>query len=455
MKTKNKMLAVVEIAIVLCSVFLVAMPAIAADQNQTMQKVSASASTITTASEDDYVLGVYGNANEDDTIDMRDLTYVKLIFFGKKPETELADAKYDGKINPLDFIQIKLIIVGREKELTYEDLFGEAETVCKPVNRIVIGYYDRAEMLQTLDANDKVVGIDKSTKKKSSFFSELSNLPIAGDPFKPNYEAILSLHADVYMPYLTSVTYNIEKKKECKEKLPSVTIVCLDMGHDIENFPKQVRTLGYILDRQNEAEEFIDFYKGIVNKIKSRTEAISEDEKPRVYVEFHQPYFAVLWLEPCDLAGGRNIGADLGKKSFTKVDPEWVIEQTPDFIIKKASAGFDYEMDDPSDAATQREEYFSRSELANVNAVKSKRVYIIASTHLTIGPGHLIGAVYMAKLFHPNLFEDLDPEAIHQEYLARFHHLDYDLDEHGVFVYPPIEIDGGLAGIPDRYKGQI
>jgi hypothetical protein len=105
MKTKNKMLAVVEIAIVLCSVFLVAMPAIAADQNQTMQKVSASASTITTASEDDYVLGVYGNANEDDTIDMRDLTYVKLIFFGKKPETELADAKYDGKINPLDFIQ--------------------------------------------------------------------------------------------------------------------------------------------------------------------------------------------------------------------------------------------------------------------------------------------------------------------------------------------------------------
>jgi hypothetical protein len=108
MKTKNKQLAVVEIAIVLCSVFLVAIPAIATEQ--TMQEVSAC--TVTTASEDDYVLGIYGNANEDDTIDMRDLTYVKLIFFGKKPETELADAKYDGKINPLDFIQIKLIIVG-------------------------------------------------------------------------------------------------------------------------------------------------------------------------------------------------------------------------------------------------------------------------------------------------------------------------------------------------------
>jgi iron complex transport system substrate-binding protein len=47
----------------------------------------------------------------------------------------------------------------------------------------------------------------------------------------------------------------------------------------------------------------------------------------------------------------------------------------------------------------------------------------------------------MAKWFHPELFSDLDPKAIHQEYLARFLRLDYDLDEQGVFVYPeePVE----------------
>ena len=57
------MLALLEIAVVLCSVFLVALPAIAAGPNQEMQKVSPN--TITTASEDDYVLDIYGNANED------------------------------------------------------------------------------------------------------------------------------------------------------------------------------------------------------------------------------------------------------------------------------------------------------------------------------------------------------------------------------------------------------
>jgi iron complex transport system substrate-binding protein len=27
---------------------------------------------------------IYGNANEDDTLDMRDVTYIKLVIFGKK-----------------------------------------------------------------------------------------------------------------------------------------------------------------------------------------------------------------------------------------------------------------------------------------------------------------------------------------------------------------------------------
>jgi iron complex transport system substrate-binding protein len=42
---------------------------------------------------------IYGNANEDDVLDMRDVTYIKLVIFGKKPATDFADANYDGKIS--------------------------------------------------------------------------------------------------------------------------------------------------------------------------------------------------------------------------------------------------------------------------------------------------------------------------------------------------------------------
>jgi iron complex transport system substrate-binding protein len=144
----------VVIAIVLCSMLFVALPA-----------------TTIAAAEDDFVLGVYGNANEDDTIDMRDLTYVKLIFFGERPETELADAKYDGEINPLDFVQIKLIIVGKEKELTLLQYIGyppdftkKAVTVPMPIERIVVVSSYAAEAVCAFGTQDKVVGVADYTK---------------------------------------------------------------------------------------------------------------------------------------------------------------------------------------------------------------------------------------------------------------------------------------------------
>ena len=181
MKTKTKMIVMVEIAIVLCSLFLVAIPAIAAEQNvqQAMQKVSTS--DVTTASEDDYVLGIYGNANEDDTIDMGDVVYTKLAIFGKKPKTELCDAKYDGRINVLDVIQTKLIILGKEKELTIVDANGEDVTVSMPIERIIVlNSGGSAEAVRALGAKNRVVGVYESLTKKTRLFPELSDKPSVG-----------------------------------------------------------------------------------------------------------------------------------------------------------------------------------------------------------------------------------------------------------------------------------
>ena len=40
----------------------------------------------------DYTLGIFGNANEDDTINMQDVTYTELIILEYRDRTELADA---------------------------------------------------------------------------------------------------------------------------------------------------------------------------------------------------------------------------------------------------------------------------------------------------------------------------------------------------------------------------
>jgi len=56
---------------------------------------------------------LYGDANGDGKIDMRDVTYVGLIILGKKPANELADANQDGRVNVLDITYIELMILGK------------------------------------------------------------------------------------------------------------------------------------------------------------------------------------------------------------------------------------------------------------------------------------------------------------------------------------------------------
>ena len=438
MNTKNKIIALLEIAIVLCSLFLVAtLPAIAAEQNQEMQEVSAS--TITTASEDDYVLGVYGNANEDDTIDMRDLTYVKLIFFGKKPETELADAKYDGKVNPLDFIQIKLIIVGKEKELTilqyigYRPKIEETVTINKPIKGIVVlGGYG-PEAIRVLNAADKIVGIDTGIATKE-LYPEISKLPTVGKWSNPDIEAIINLMPDFVLTYENTPGIEVEDKL----KTANIPMVRLNFYSTIA--PQSIEKLGYILDRKEHAKDYSDYVNKYFDIIESRVGGLSDDEKPKVFMEGGKyktaPTTGTVGIA-CTMAGGKNIvtaDMDPGTGASFSVDPEWVVDQNPDIILKKDWRNLGYRSTiDMSALKETRDEIMGRPELANVEAVKNGRVYL--DGYETIYVRGFIGTIYMAKWFHPELFEDLDPKEIHQDFLEGFEGMAYK----GIYVYSPLE----------------
>jgi iron complex transport system substrate-binding protein len=87
----------------------------------------------------------------------------------------------------------------------------------------------------------------------------------------------------------------------------------------------------------------------------------------------------------------------------------------------------------------EREQILNQPELSWIDAVKNKRVYLYHMYTSGMFPNDIITIVYLAKWLHPDLFEDLDPQAVHQEYLDRFSSLDFNVKKHGVFVYPPFE----------------
>ena len=118
------------------------------------------------------------------------------------------------------------------------------------------------------------------------------------------------------------------------------------------------------------------------------------------------------------------------------VDPEWLLEQDPDFVLccHPVPGIFGLDVDDNSAAEVVRNEIIKLDVFSGGSAVRNGDVYLFHSDLLSTG--YVVGLAYMAKWFHPDLFQDLDPQAIHQEYLTRFMRIDYDLSKHGVFVYP-------------------
>ena len=425
---------------------------------------------------EEYTLGIFGNANEDGTIDQKDVEYITSVILGHDDQTRLADAKYDGEVDILDVTQTELIILGNENELTIDDGTGNAVTVEMPVKRILVEYADNTELVRILNAKDRVVAVDYLIAQTEIQFPELSKLPCVGNMFEPDYEAVLNVNPDLLLAFSKEIN-------EKKEKLPDTAVVHLGLYYpDLFNpeesrFTNGVIKLGYLLDAEEAAAEYIDWRIALIDDIRSRTEELSESEKPRVFIcsygdiisgkKTFRTYAMVDTLTQMSIAaGGKNIAEDLpefiGPQNGITVDPEWVIENDPEFIIIHAvrytwggstmEPSHGYDEDNPSGMKEHLiDKLMSRPEMADVTAVKTGNVYVMSGNFRNDATGGSVGSAYMARLFHPDLFSNLDPEAIHQEYLTDFQGLDYDLNEHGVFVYPPIETKSGLAGIPDRY----
>lgn len=424
---------------------------------------------------DGYVLHVFGNANMDGTIDAKDINYLKEIVAGKQDKTEMADANYDGKIDDQDIAQVETIINGNESNLTILDGNGLPLTIPMPVKRVVVEYLDNADMMQILKKTDSVVGVDLAVAKSPAEFPELSKKTNVGAMYKdPDYEMILGLKPDLLMTFSNATD---EKQKN----LPGVSVLFAGLYYpdlinpDASKFTDGVHKLGYVLNARPEAEEYIKWHIDTIDRIKALTDEIPEGEKPKVLVcaypnadEKALYTFAKIdtLSNMVSLAGGNTVAADLPdflKSAYRfKVDPEWVIQQNPDYIILLVVATTysgvimdppsGYETDNASGMKKALEAFMSRPEYSNLTAVKNGHVYILSGNMRNDASKGLIGAAYLAQIFHAGKLGDLDPEAIHQEYLKKYLGIDYNLDEHGVFIYPPVQKDGKLEGVPDSFK---
>ncbi len=368
---------------------------------------------------------------------MQDVTYTELIILEYRDQTELADGKYDGRINMQDVTQIELVILGKEKELTYIDCDGDAATVNMPVEKIVVAYNNNAEMVRVLEATDGVVGVCDDILKYPVYFPDMSEKPCVGRRFDFDVEAILELEPDIVF---TGTRAWYTPDLEDKLKGTGIDVVRLS-SWEYNRVLAGIMKLGYILDEEENAYEYREWHNECTGTVTERVSEISEDEKLRVFVD--RPGGTSVgkgsgYAETVEMAGGINLASSLGDLTYPEVDLEWVIDQNPDVIVGISFEG-NYETDDVSVIRARYDEIIGTTGFEYIDAVKNDRVYV---THyiIQLGPSYPVGVTYLAKWFYPDLFEDLDPQEIHQEYIDRFQGMDFDVSEHGVFAYPPLEV---------------
>jgi iron complex transport system substrate-binding protein len=123
---------------------------------------------------------------------------------------------------------------------------------------------------------------------------------------------------------------------------------------------------------------------------------------------------------------------------YGSVETEWVLEQNPEVIVCRAMGeGIrPYELDDTSILAAHADEIRELPGFAAVDAAANDRIYIITNDY-AISPNYPTTVALLAKWFYPDLFEDVDPVAIHQEYMDLMG-ISFNVSEHGAFFYPSL-----------------
>lgn len=420
-------------------------------------------------------LEVYGNANMDDKINQDDIDYLNNIIAGTNSTTTFADANKDGTINQADIEQTTNIINGNAAYINLLDGNGAEITVTLPATRIVIEYIQNAELVRILQLEDQVVGIDYCVDKlKSIYFPNNTNIVTVGQMYNPDYETVLSLNPDILLTFSNTAAAISEKAS----KLPGVNVVFLGLYYpnvtnpEDSSFMQGILKAGYIFNRVTQATDYANWLLDLTSTINAKTNTLLENETKSVLLT-NYPYTVSTTIKAyatidtlgqvCILAGGSNIAESVSgylTLSSVPVDAEWIIAQDPDYIflhtVHYTFSGLTYadpaqglDVSDTASINACLQNYTSQTAFANLKAVKNNHVYIIAGDFRNNAMGGVLGAVYIARILYPDLFSDLNPQEIHQEYVTKFLRLNYDLDEEGVFLYPSITVNGDTVGIPN------
>lgn len=324
------------------------------------------------------------------------------------------------------FIKVLWQIYSAAKRITIKDSYGRTVRVPCPPQRVVSVNSDVTEVICAFGEEKRIVGVADT----ADFPPLVKRKSKVGPAFTPSVEKILALKPDVVFGYGNFLKPEIVAQLE-RAGVPVVFLDC----YKVKTMAQDIRTLGVIMNRQKEAAAYIAYFEKYQKLFKERTKNIPLNKRPRVYLEGYTDYSGTGpgsgGAELLDGVEARNISAGL-RAAYPKVNPEWVVAQNPQVIIKACASSIPSGYGEKPDAMKKkRVEMMRRPGWDKIGAVRQGKVYMLSSEIYT-GPRAIVGMAYMAKWLYPQFFRDVNPAAIHQEMLKRFHGIELK----GAYAYP-------------------
>jgi iron complex transport system substrate-binding protein len=265
-------------------------------------------------------------------------------------------------------------------------------------------------------------------------YRNLTNVGGFGGPYGTvNVETIASLEPDLLiLRDLGNDDDNVQKFLDSMEQLeiPVVALKYLNCydGIDVSTIYEEVRLLGEVFNRQEEAEKIVDHMDAQVQLIRDRTADVDEDEKPRVL------YFGA----PSRAADSGGVGYAFGTETIESIfledivnaknaydgtgtdiiSTEHLLVLDPDIIILSTYSGYH-----PPREMYEAERF---GKVQDLRALKEGKVYALSATPCKSERLEFpINLMIEAKAIFPDWFEDIDLEEWIRDYFMEL----YDVDE--------------------------
>jgi iron complex transport system substrate-binding protein len=186
-----------------------------------------------------------------------------------------------------------------------------------------------------------------------------------------------------------------------------------------------MRLLGELYNKQEAADAYSRYFDKTIERVAGRVDALRNDQRPRVlYADLRrltQPHkIAEWWIAK---AGGRSVTDDGRIGEAFNFSVEQILAWNPEVIIVTAQPEI-------ADA-------YADARLANVSAIKNRRVYAIPMGVHVCGNRTVeqpLTVLWAAKVFHPDLFADVVIEDEIRAFYSDFFKVNLSRDDIGTIL---------------------